>query len=86
MGRGGSQRRKVERTTCIASPRITTRLLSEMILGFVSRKYAAVRWKSEIARMSVKAEMTAMIEKDVGTVLWSIPMYILCSERERSNG
>ena len=48
------------RTNLNDSPRINTRFWDAIIRGAVKKKYAAVRWNSEIARMIVKAEMSAM--------------------------
>ena len=42
------------------SPRTKTTFWSDIILGAVRKMKAAVRWNSEIARIMVKADMSAM--------------------------
>ena len=51
------------RTTRIDSPRMYTTFWSAIIRGAVRKKYAAVKWNSETARMIVKGEISAMVRK-----------------------
>lgn len=56
----------VELTSFMASPSTYTKFWSAMVFGAVNKNNAAVMWKSAMLRISVKADITAIVKTVYG--------------------
>lgn len=61
-------RRFSRRTSLTDSPKMKSTFWSTIFFGATRKKYAAVMWNSEIARMIVKPEMSPMVNQSVHDV------------------